>query len=92
MALDYWRAWDRLPAQLAVHFDASLHPNRWAPRGDFVAQALGITVASLVAFTLGALYARSRKPSSFWPVVILFGFVLALQWWMNHSVIRHNLG
>jgi uncharacterized membrane protein len=26
-AMNYWRVWDRLPERMAVHFDASFHPN-----------------------------------------------------------------
>ena len=26
-ALNYWRVWDRLPARMAVHFDANWQPN-----------------------------------------------------------------
>ena len=26
-ALNYWRAWDRLPPRMAVHFDVNWQPN-----------------------------------------------------------------
>jgi len=42
IALNYWRAWDRLPARMAVHFDANWQPNGYTSREGSLMLALGM--------------------------------------------------
>jgi len=92
VGLDWWRAWDRLPASMANHFDASWRANGWAPRMDVFEQSMGVTICALVVFTFVAILVRARRPSAFWPVVIVSAVAVVLQAWLNHTIIGHNLG
>ena len=92
IALDYWRAWDRLPLQMASHFDRHLQPNAWMGRESALELALGMTFGMLLLFTLGAMFTRASKTSSFWPVMVIFYFVLCIEWYAHDWVIVHNLG
>ena len=42
-ALNFSRAWDRLPQRIAVHFDADWQPNGWTSREGASTLALGTT-------------------------------------------------
>jgi uncharacterized membrane protein len=55
-ALNYWMVWDRLPARMAVHFDANFQPNGYTSKEGAVELGLGIM----------AVARRGRtRPSSF---------------------------
>ena len=90
-ALNYWRAWDQLPARMAVHFDANWQPNGYTSREGALYLGLGIMAFLLVLFTVGALIAHAQKPSAFWPMLIFFCAVLGFCWYGNYSIIRFNL-
>ena len=49
-ALNYWRAWDRLPMRVAVHFDVNWQPSGWTSREGALMFALGTTTFLLVIF------------------------------------------
>ena len=49
-ALKYWRAWDQLPARMAVHFDANWQPNGYTSREGALMLGLGIMAFMLVCF------------------------------------------
>jgi len=63
-ALNYWRAWDRLPMRIAVHFDANWRPNGWTSREGSRMLALGMTAFLLVVFKAAAYAARRTTTSS----------------------------
>ena len=54
-ALNYWRAWDQLPARMAVHFDANWQPNGYTSREGSLMLGLGIMAFLLVVFTVAGL-------------------------------------
>ena len=89
-ALYYWRAWDRLPPRMAVHFDANWQPNGYTSRAGAVTLGMGILVTMLLIFTVATLIARAVKPSSAWPVLIVSYFVLGLIWYANRSIVDFN--
>lgn len=77
--------WARLPARLAVHFDASGAPDGWMGRWQFAAFALGLLVFLLANFTWKLF--GGRDPEKFLPrllfyyagtllVLVVFGVVL----------------
>ena len=90
-ALDYWRAWDRLPLPMAVHFDANWQPNGYTSREGAVMLGLGIMAFMLVVFTVAGLAARALKREASWPVLIVFYVVLGFVWYGNNSIVRWNL-
>jgi hypothetical protein len=90
-ALKYWRAWDRLPMRMAVHFDAHWRPNGYTSREGALMLGLGIMAFLLVVSTLGALIAHALKPVAAWPLLLVFYVTLGFVWFGNHSIVEWNL-
>jgi hypothetical protein len=90
-ALKYWRAWDRLPMRMAVHFDANWQPNGYTSREGSVMLGLGIMAVLLVLFTVAGLIAHDMKPAAAWPMLLGFYVVLGFLWFGNHSIVEWNL-
>ncbi len=90
-ALEYWRAWDQLPARMAVHFDANYQPNGYTSREGALELGLGILAVMLLLCTLATLVARALKPSASWPVLVISYVVLGFVWFGNHSIVKFNL-
>ena len=90
-ALNYWRAWDQLPARMAVHFDANWQPNGYTSKEGAVELGLGIMAVVLVLFTVAGLIAHALKPTAAWPMLLVFYLVLAVIWYGNDSIVRFNL-
>lgn len=90
-ALNYWRVWDRLPARVAVHFDANWQPNGWTSREGALMLALGIMAFLVVVFTVAAYSVLAYKPGSAWPVLIVFYLALILLAAANNWIVRSNL-
>jgi len=90
-ALNYWRAWDRLPTRVAVHFDANWQPNGWTSRQGALMLALGIMAFLVVVFTVAAYSVLIYKPGSTWPVLIVFYLVLSLLSAANNWIVQSNL-
>jgi hypothetical protein len=89
--LSYWRAWDALPARMAVHFNANWQPNGYTTREGAIELGLGIMVVMLLLFTIGGLAARALNPAASWPMLIVFYVVLGFVWYGNHSIVEWNL-
>ncbi len=90
-ALNYWRAWDQLPARMAVHFDADWRPNGYTSREGALELGLGIMTVMLVLFTVAALIAHAMKPGAAWPMLVVFYVVLGFSWYGNYSIVKFNL-
>jgi hypothetical protein len=90
-AFEYWRVWDRLPIRMAVHFDANWQPNGWTSREGALYLGLGIVAFLLVLFTVGAFAARTNKPSSAWPVMVMFYVTLIALCALNNWIVQRNL-
>lgn len=90
-ALNYWRAWDRLPARMAVHFDANFEPNGYTSREAAAELGLGIMAVFLLLFMIAGLIARAMKPVAAWPMLAVFYVVVGFFWYGNYSIIRFNL-
>jgi hypothetical protein len=90
-ALEYWRAWVRLPMRMAVHFDANWQPNGYTSREGALMLGLGIMAVMLLLFTIAALIARAMKPAASWPMLLTFYVVLGFLWFGNHSIVEWNL-
>jgi len=90
-ALNYWTAWDQLPARMAVHFDANWKPNGFTSREGALYLGLGIMASMLVLFTVSALIVRAMKPSASWPVLVVAYVTLGFCWFGNRSIVNFNL-
>ncbi len=90
-ALNYWRAWDQLPARMAVHFDANWQPNGYTSREGALELGLGILVVMLVLCTVAALVSRALRPIKAWPTLILSYAILGFLCYGNNSIIEFNL-
>ena len=87
----YWRAWDHLPARMAVHFDANWQPNGYTSREGAVQLGLGILVVMLVLFTIATLIIDALKTAAFWPALVISYAVLGFCWYGNYSIVEFNL-
>ncbi len=90
-ALNYRRAWDQLPARMAVHFDANWQPNGYTSREGALMLGLGIMAVMLVLFTVAALITRALKLTASWPVLVVAYVVLGFCWYGNHSIVNFNI-
>jgi Protein of unknown function (DUF1648) len=63
----YWNGWDRLPARMAVHFDANWQPNGYTSRDGALQLGIGILLVMLVLLTITTLIIDALKPQAFWP-------------------------
>jgi hypothetical protein len=91
--LNYWRAWDRLPKRVAVHFDINWQPNGWASREGSLMLALGTTAFLLVVFTI-ACYALRTAPVSIlarWVMLVVFLGLLGVVIYVNNWIVNRNL-
>ncbi len=90
-ALSYLRVWDRLPARVAVHFDANWQPNGWTSRAGALWLGLGIIAFLLVVFTVAACAVRVNRPNAAWPVMIVFYLMLTGLCLVNNWIALRNL-
>jgi len=92
-ALNYWRAWDRLPMRIAVHFNANWQPNGWTSREGSRILALGMTAFLLEVFTVSAYAARLTTTSSGsqWALVAIFYVVLGVVYYVNTWIVERSL-
>ena len=88
---DYSSNWDRLPARMAVHFDANWQPNGYTSREGAMELGLGIMVFMLVVSTVGLLIAHALKPAAAWPLLVVFYVTIGFVWFGNRSIIKWNL-
>lgn len=91
IALSYWRAWDHLPARMAVHFDANWQPNGYTSREGSLMLALGMLAFMQIVFTISALIVRAQKPQAAWPLLALFYLSLGFFWYANNWIVEFNL-
>ncbi|HTC56638.1 MAG TPA: DUF1648 domain-containing protein [Candidatus Sulfotelmatobacter sp.] len=92
-ALNYWRAWNLLPARVAVHFDSNWQPNGYASREGSLMMALGTTAFMLLIFTIASYAARGAAVSNLarWSMVVVFYIVLGFVYGVNNWIVDRNL-
>jgi uncharacterized membrane protein len=89
-ALKYWLAWDHLPMQMAVHFNAAGQPNGWETRQGALQSGPGAMAVVLVFFTVMGLMVRALRPAVSWFMVAVFYVVLGFLWYGNKSIVDWN--
>jgi len=90
-ALNYWLFWSRLPAKIAMHYDASGRPNSWASPEEARTFVLGFLTVMLVILTaIGYLVAYAR-PDRARSAVILLYIVVGLLWMLLNGFVWFNL-
>jgi Domain of unknown function (DUF1648) len=93
MALRYWQVWDRLPANMASHFDAAGRANGWMSREVSLAFTLGFLAFMLAAFSI-VLYASHRKyaPNTLsWALLAFFYVEVWTIFFLLNSTLAYNL-
>jgi hypothetical protein len=90
-AWTYWHVWDRLPARMAVHFDANWHANGFTTREGALRLGLGILIVMLVVFTVATLTILYLKPVAVWPALLISYVVVGFCWYGNYSIVKFNL-
>jgi hypothetical protein len=92
VALEYWVAWDDLPAHIATHFNAAGQANGWMARDVGLGFGLGVMAFLLLVFTpiLWLIFRRAVDKFA-WAFLgfcfVVAGFVAV----GNHEVIAYNL-
>jgi len=90
IALSYWLAWARLPAQLATHFDAAGHANGWMTPEQSLRFGLVITAVMLAVFTI--VLTQVRRSEAFSWGMLGFSYVLVgVLVYGNESILSYNL-
>src|SRR5579863_8076363 len=84
IALSYWRAWDRLPARMAVHFNANWQPNGYTSREGSLMLSLGMLAFMQIVFTITALIVHAQKPQAAWPMLVFAYLFLGFFWYANN--------
>ncbi len=90
VGLRYWQVWDRLPASIATHFNASGQPNGWmTPSGSLTFIVTALAIIALVATLIVAFL---RKPGAAGWTALGFLYVLAgIFIWANEQILSYNL-
>ena len=92
-AFQYWRAWDRLPARMATHFNAAGQANGWMTREAALNFGLGMTIVALLIFRVASYFMQRQKTSDAgsWAVLALTAIVVGVIYQGNVSIINYNL-
>ena len=93
MALRHWQVWDRLPAFLAVHFNAANQPNGWMSKAtelrfDLALLAFLLTIITLVLYFW---HRHAAVTASSWVVLLFFYGFIGVICYVEESVLEFNL-
>ena len=89
--LNYSLCWRRLPAQIAMHYDTSGRPNRWASPEDARSFSLGFLFFMLLVFTAVGYLVAYMRPDRAKPAVILLFIVMGLVIVFMNGFVFFNL-
>lgn len=93
MALRHWQVWDRLPASMAVHFNAANQPNGWMSRTASLSFDVGLLAILLSIFTtiLYFWHRQSAVTASSWAVLFFFYGFIGVICYIEESILEFNL-
>jgi uncharacterized membrane protein len=77
-ALNYRLCWSRLPARIAMHYDASGRPDSWASPDGARTFSLGFLAAVLVVVTAVGYLVAYQRPDRAKPALVLLYLVVGL--------------
>ena len=90
-ALNYSLCWKRLPAQIAMHYDASGRPNRWASPDGARIFSLGFLFFILLVFTSVGYLVANTRPDRDRPAVIFLFIAMCLVFLFMNGFVWFNL-
>jgi Protein of unknown function (DUF1648) len=92
IALEYRQAWDRLPVNMATHFNAANTPNGWMPREASLNFSLRLMVIVLTVSSAVLVAATWREISAFsWALLGFFALMLGFFVAVNQAILNYNL-
>jgi Domain of unknown function (DUF1648) len=93
IAFRFWMVWDRLPANMATHFNAVNQPNGWMTREGSMYFILGLYLFLAVLFTaiMTVVYKVHAPDVAAWAILGLFYVILGVLYYGNESVLAYNL-
>jgi hypothetical protein len=93
MALRHWQVWDRLPASLAVHFNAANQPNGWMSKADAFRFDILLLTFLLAIFTVIVYlsHRNSAVTASSWVVLLFFYGIIGVICYIEESLLQFNL-
>jgi len=91
-ALQYQRAWDRLPVHVATHFNAQNQANGWMSREESLHFSLWmIAIALIVATVLLAAVAWHKVEAFSWALFGFFGLLIGFLIAVDQAILDFNL-
>jgi hypothetical protein len=93
MALRHWQVWDRLPASMAVHFNAGNQTNGWMRRSAAIWFDMGLLAFMLILFTAIRYVSQPKAAvtATSWAVLLFFYGVIGTICYIQESVLNYNL-
>jgi Protein of unknown function (DUF1648) len=92
VALEYRQAWDHLPAQMAVHFNAANQANGWMAREESRDFSLRMIAIALTVSTLVLAAVSWHKVEAFtWALLAFFALAIGFLVSVNHAILNYNL-
>jgi hypothetical protein len=93
IAFRYWMVWDRLPANMATHFNAANQPNGWMTPEASMLFILGLYAFLALLFTVitVVVYKVHAPDVAAWAILGLFYVILGVIYYGNEAVLAYNL-
>lgn len=89
IAAVYALSWNRLPSQLATHFNFANQPNGWMPReGSLIFTLVLATI--FVTISSWALLRITKPGPAAWALMAFFYVILWTLLWATNSIIAYN--
>lgn len=92
VALEYRHVWDRLPANVATHFNAANQANGWMPRQESLNFSLRMMVIVLSVSTVVLAAISRRKVETFgWALLGFFAVIMGFLVAVNQAIVDYNV-
>jgi Domain of unknown function (DUF1648) len=92
VALEYRQVWDRLPAQVATHFNAANQANGWMPREESLRFSLRMMGIILAVSTVVLIAVSRRNVEAFsWALLAFFAVMIGFLVAVNKSIVDYNV-
>jgi hypothetical protein len=92
VALEYRQVWDRLPAQVATHFNAANQANGWMSRQESLNFSLRMMAVLLTVSTIAlAAISRRKVETLSWALLGFFAVIIGLLVAVNQAIVDYNV-